>query len=170
MWGSRRELFTIHSPHLCLSLIREHAGEKPDSCSNCPKSFAQLSTFRRHMKVYTGEKPFKCLKSVESCAKSFHIKIRFMRSHTKMKSRGCLHSTKSFFLPSELTKPLTLYPKDKYRSIAVSVSWWARKMYQKLYFLSALYCGISSGKSSPWRLVIKPSITFMFKIYLLVQT
>ncbi len=115
MWDSKREQGILH---IFVSVKSKSTLERSAiAVPKCLKSFAQLSTFGRHMKVYTGEKPSTCLKSLESCAKSFHLKTHYMRTHTKMKRHSCFQCTKSFFLLCHLTQHLTIHPKDKYGTI-----------------------------------------------------
>ncbi|XP_010576241.1 PREDICTED: zinc finger protein 236 isoform X8 [Haliaeetus leucocephalus] len=54
-------------------------------CSYCPKSFKKPSDLVRHVRIHTGEKPYKC----EECGKSFTVKST-LDCHVKTHTDGSL--------------------------------------------------------------------------------
>ncbi|MBD5001455.1 hypothetical protein GUF49_07860, partial [Xanthomonas citri pv. citri] len=47
--------------------MRLHTGQKPFKCTECDMEFAQRSNWRLHRRVHTGEKPYMC----GICGKTF---------------------------------------------------------------------------------------------------
>lgn len=72
-----------------------HIGEKPFSCTMCPKRFADSHVLKNHTRTHTGEKPHEC----DICHARFAQQTS-LRAHsrTHRDRDGCINSGKEFIL------------------------------------------------------------------------
>ncbi len=105
----------FRSKHCMMAHERTHSGPgkkaKNRICEICGKNFNNASTFKRHLMIHTGEKPYKC----EWCGKSF-IKSdnhkRHLRTHTGEKPYKCVLCASAYSTRCDLKKHLIMHTRD----------------------------------------------------------
>ncbi|MCL4139225.1 UNVERIFIED_CONTAM: hypothetical protein GTU68_035186 [Idotea baltica] len=81
--------------------LRVHTGEKPFKCNICNRAFEHSGKLHRHMRTHTGERPHRCGLCGKTFVQSGQLVIH-MRAHTGEKPYTCDYCHKGFTCSKQL--------------------------------------------------------------------
>ncbi|XP_018097612.1 zinc finger protein 84 isoform X2 [Xenopus laevis] len=84
-----------------LSPLPQHRRERPYQCSECDKTFSELSRFLRHQISHTGGRPYHCRHCVKTFRQPYELMVH-QRVHTGEKPYQCTVCGKKFIKNSIL--------------------------------------------------------------------
>jgi len=92
--------------------MRIHTGEKPFKCTECDWAFTHKTSLIVHMRTHTGEKPYKCIECGVSFAIRHHLKMH-MRTHTGERPYKCTECEATFAANTNLTIHMRTHTGEK---------------------------------------------------------
>ena len=81
-------------------------------CDQCAKTFSSQGNLKRHLRIYTSEKPFACSQCDYKCSRPSHLKSH-ERIHTGEKPFSCSQCDYKCLTSSDLKKHQRIHTGDK---------------------------------------------------------
>ena len=81
-------------------------------CPVCSKTFKCASTFQRHGRTHTGEKPFKCKICTKAFSRASNLKVH-LRFHSEEKPFKCKVCNKRYYVSSHLNRHKKIHTVEK---------------------------------------------------------
>nr|XP_021495136.1 zinc finger protein ZFP69-like isoform X3 [Meriones unguiculatus] len=112
MYGCSVCAKTFKQPVHLAEHVRVHTGEKPFRCEQCGRAFSQSASLSTHRRIHTGEKPFRC----EACGRAFRHRSslsQHRRTHTGERPFACDRCPKAFSQNVSLSQHLRTHSGEK---------------------------------------------------------
>ena len=98
---------------LMAHIEKKHGGIMRYGCDICRKRFYAKGDWKRHCRIHTDERPFKCSHCGSSFKQKSHLNIHIRSVHQKEVKYRCVLCSKGFYMKSDLTMHLRVHTGER---------------------------------------------------------